>query len=436
MSILRFGVFEVDSTTAELRKRGVTVRLRDQPMRLLLALLDNAGAVCTRDDLRRQLWPDGTFVEFDRAINKAVSELRDVLGDSASEPHFIETLSKRGYRFVGTVDEVPNAAGAMPPGALSDAQLAYITGRYLWNRRTIADLHASIRQFERALECDEEYTLAHVGLADAHLLLGIWGLESPDRAFGAARRAATYAISRNPNLAEAHTSIAEVLTGYEWDWGQAESRYQHAIALRPGYATAHQFYAQMLACLGRYGEATAHIELARRADPVSPAINSFLPSIYLAARQYDRALSEARRAVELEPHAPLAHWALGRAMTFSNDRERAVDVLERGVMQVGGASRWTAQLSYARVRAGDRSGATRILNELLDRERREHVSPYDFAIAFAGLGDRTAALDRLEQSFEQREMRIINLGDPEFDGLHGEPRYRSLRERLRLPPLS
>jgi tetratricopeptide (TPR) repeat protein len=402
-------------------------------MRLLLALLEQPGTLVSREEVRQRLWPDGTFVEFDRAINKAVSELRDALGDSASEPRFIETRSKRGYCFIGAVEAIAGDASGAASAVVSDAQLAYITGRYLWNRRTIADLHASIRHFDRALAIDGEYTLAHAGLADAHLLLGIWGLEAPDRAFGSARRAATHALGRTPDLAEAHTSIAEVLAGYEWDWRQAESRYRHAIALRPGYATAHQFYAQMLACLGRHSEATAHIELARRADPISPAINSFLPSIYLAARQYDRALDEAQRAVELEPHAPLAHWALGRALLFSNQGERAVGVLERGVAQAGRASMWTSQLSYARVRAGDRAGATRILDELLDRERRERVSPYDLAIVCAGLGDRASALDRLEQSFDRREMRIINLGDPEFDGLHDQPRYRRLLERLRLP---
>ena len=106
MPILRFGIFEVDSTAGELRKRGFRLRLREQPLRLLLTLLSVAGRVVTREQLRQELWPDGTFVEFDRAINKAVSELRAVLGDSASSSRFVETLPKRGYRFVGPVEEI------------------------------------------------------------------------------------------------------------------------------------------------------------------------------------------------------------------------------------------------------------------------------------------------------------------------------------------
>src|SRR5262245_12009988 len=148
MPILRFGVFEVDPDAGELRKAGSRLRLRDQPLRLLLALIDQAGLVITREQLRHQLWPDDTFVDFDRAINKAVSELRGVLGDAARSPRFVETLSKRGYRFIGSVEDVSRTGWRSPSGVHSDAELAYITGRYLWNRRTVTDLYSSIKCFE------------------------------------------------------------------------------------------------------------------------------------------------------------------------------------------------------------------------------------------------------------------------------------------------
>jgi DNA-binding winged helix-turn-helix (wHTH) protein/tetratricopeptide (TPR) repeat protein len=434
MPVFRFGVFEIDSDSGEVRKRGLRLRLREQPLRLLLALAGHPGRIVTREQLRHELWPDGTFVDFDRAINKAVSELRGVLGDSARTPRFVETLSKRGYRLLGPVEQLRSSPGAEPSGDHgSDVRLACVTGRYLWNRRTIADLQASIGYFDRALAIDPDCAPAHAGHADVHLLLGIWGLRPADAAFGAARSAAERALSRDPNLVEAHTSLAEVFTGYEWDWPQAELRYRHALSLRPDYATAHQFYAQMLVCLGRYAEAAFHIEQARRADPVSPAINSFLPYIHLAGRQYDRALEEARHAVDLEPRAPLALWTLGRASLFSGRTEDAVAALERALPLAGRASMWTAALSFARARAGDRSGAEALQCELVERGRAEHVPSYDLAVTFAGLGQRGAALEELERAFTQREMRIVNLGDPEFDVLHDDRRYRQLAERLHLP---
>jgi serine/threonine-protein kinase len=101
---IRFGVFEVDLDTGELRKQGVRIKLRDQPFQILRLLLAHPGEVLSRDELQKQLWPGDTFVDFDRGLNKAVNHLRDALGDSAESPRFIETLPKRGYRFIAPVE--------------------------------------------------------------------------------------------------------------------------------------------------------------------------------------------------------------------------------------------------------------------------------------------------------------------------------------------
>ena len=434
MSILRFGAFEVDPDSGDLRKRGFRIRLRDQPLSLLILLVQHAGRVVTREQLRHQLWPGGTFVEFDRAINKAVSELRSALGDSAGNPRFVETIAKRGYRFIAPLESVPGFESAgHDGGCLFDARVAYLTGRYLWNRRTVNDLQSSIKWFEQALEIEPGLALAHAGVADANVVLGIWGIQPPDAAFGRGRRAAVRALKLDSNLAEAHTSFGEVLKGYEWDWSGAERHYRRALSLRPNYATAHHFYAQLLVSLQRYSEAVLHIERARWADPVSPAINAYVPYIYLAARNYGRALQEAQRAVDLEPHSPLAHWQLGRAYLFSRHAEHAVASLEHAVALAGPESMWVAELSYARACAGDNSGAMGLLSELIQRSQREYVSPYDLAVAFTGIGDNDSALDHLAQAFTQRVMRTASIGDPEFDTLHAEPRYISLLDDLRLP---
>jgi len=104
--LLRFGVFEVDLATGELRKNGARVRLQEQPFQVLTALLKNAGQVVTRDHLREKVWPADTFVDFDHSLNTAVNKIREALGDSASSPRFVETLARRGYRFIAPVDSV------------------------------------------------------------------------------------------------------------------------------------------------------------------------------------------------------------------------------------------------------------------------------------------------------------------------------------------
>src|SRR5437868_14890449 len=110
--LFRFGVFEVNVIAGELRKKGVRVRLQEQPFQVLVVLLENAGQVVTREHLRQKVWPADTFVDFDHSLNTAVNKIRESLGDSASSPRFVETLARRGYRFIAPVDSVAAAATA------------------------------------------------------------------------------------------------------------------------------------------------------------------------------------------------------------------------------------------------------------------------------------------------------------------------------------
>jgi DNA-binding winged helix-turn-helix (wHTH) protein len=106
--VVRFGVFELDRSTGELRKSGARLRLQGQPFQVLVLLLERAGEVVTRDELQRQLWPSDTFVDFDHSLNTAINKVREALGDSASSPRYVETLARRGYRFVAPVQsDVP-----------------------------------------------------------------------------------------------------------------------------------------------------------------------------------------------------------------------------------------------------------------------------------------------------------------------------------------
>ena len=350
MSVVRFGPFEVDGDSGELRRRGLPIRLREQPIRVLLALLDSAGSVVTREELRHRLWPDGVFVEFDRAINKAVCELRRAL-DRPGERSLIETVSKRGYRLAAALNDASRPCSGFVrtgTGLPSEAAAAYMTGRYLFNRRRVPDLFTSIACFKRTLALGGDEASAQAGLANAHAVLGIWGVHPPDRAFGDARGSAIRALDANPGLAEGQNAFAEVLKGYEWSWVESELHYRRALSIDAGCASAHHGYAQLLVSLGRHAEAIQHIELARRADPVSAAITSYVPYVYLAARRYRRALPEAKRAVALEPYAPLARWALGRAYLFSGRHEEAVATLQQGSELAGQASMWVSVLRTRR----------------------------------------------------------------------------------------
>ncbi len=112
----RFGVFEADAVTGELRRQGVRLRLNAQPFQVLLMLLDRPGALVTREEISRELWPEGTFVDYDHGVNSAVNRIREALGDTAGSPRFVETLARRGYRFIAPVERIAGSEILVAPG--------------------------------------------------------------------------------------------------------------------------------------------------------------------------------------------------------------------------------------------------------------------------------------------------------------------------------
>jgi DNA-binding winged helix-turn-helix (wHTH) protein len=126
--IVRFGTFEADLASGELRKNGVRIRLQDQPFQVLVALLERAGEMVSRDDLRQRLWPSDTFVDFDHSLNTAVNKLREALGDAASNPRFVQTVARRGYRFLAPIEIVEGIPAPDPtlPAAQTDNALPTI----------------------------------------------------------------------------------------------------------------------------------------------------------------------------------------------------------------------------------------------------------------------------------------------------------------------
>src|SRR5215472_338208 len=122
--IIQFGLFQCDPKAGELRKEGVKVKLQDQPFRVLALLLERAGHVVTREELRQRIWPTDVYVAFDQGLNNAIKKVRDALGDSADNPRFIETVAKHGYRFLAPASPVQTLSAPLP------SRLAFFTTRY------------------------------------------------------------------------------------------------------------------------------------------------------------------------------------------------------------------------------------------------------------------------------------------------------------------
>jgi DNA-binding winged helix-turn-helix (wHTH) protein/Tfp pilus assembly protein PilF len=427
--LFRFGDYELDCRSHELRRRGRTLRIQQQPYEVLSMLVSAAGAVVTRHELRERLWDRDTFVDFDRAINKAVNRLRQVLNDDIARPRFIETVPKCGYRFV------PPIASRRSHQCIgsNDISELLLKGRHFWNRRTAKDLRRSLEYFRRAIEQQPECADAWAGVADTYVMLGHFGLQCPDDAFPAAKAAALRALSLDGAAAEAHTTLGEVHKLYEWNWEAAERSYRQALEINPDYVVAHHWYAQLLAVQARHEEALAHIEAARRCDPLSVPVNAFVAYVWLEAREYQRAMAAAEDARELDANAPLPYLLLGRAWAKCEDFQKAIRAFRMAARLAGGVPLIEANLGYAYARAGLRPQAARIIERLRCARFAPQASAMELGLVWLGLGDRDAAMTALEEAYRTRALRMPTIVDPFYSELAGEPRYRELVARLGLP---
>ena len=630
---LRFGVFEVDLRTGELTKRGVRVRLQQQPFQVLTSLVERPGELVTREELRDKLW-GRTVVDFDHGLNKAINKIRDALGDSAENPRFVETVARRGYRFLADVtpmdgvvatskpaetnalaplsspaDREPTEPGIRPKRAtwiasrsaagiciavaiaallswmlysqfrpstpirslavlplenlsgdasqdyfadgMTDALIAdlaqigalrvisrtsamaykhvhkplteiarelrvdalvegtvlrsgervritaqliqvpnethlwaqsyegdlqdtlalqnrvaraiasqiqvtldpreeaalakakpvnreayeaYLRGRYFWNKRTAESLKRAIGYFDLAIERDPLYASAYSGLADSYALLGDWeyGVLSPQEAFPKAKAAATKALALDDKLSEAHTSLALILDLYDWSWSSAESEYKRALALNPGYATAHHWYAWHLIVTGRNGDGIAELKRAASLDPLSLIISADLADALCIAHMYEESVRQSRRTIEMDPHFAVAHYQLGQALEQMHAHDEAIAEFRRAIDLSGGNSTFESNLANAYAASGRSADARRIAADLQLRRTQDSSADASLALIEVALGDDGEAIRLLEKSYQARFNPSI-LMRPGFDPIRSDPRFQNLLQRIGLP---
>ena len=314
-----------------------------------------------------------------------------------------------------------------------DAYEAYLKGRYFWGKRTEKALEQSISYFEQAIAMDPRYALAYAGLADAFNLVGAYGSVAPREAFVRAKEAALQALEIDGTLAAAHASLAFAKAHADHDWAQAETEYRKAIALDPGYATGHQWYALSLVALGRFDDAIGEAREGLRADPLSLIINTDMGRHFYYARRYDESIAQLRRTIDLDSSFMRAHFELGRAYGMKGQHDLAIAELQRAAALSKRSAAALAALGAAYARAGQGAEARRILRELEDRAKQAYVSAYHFAVIHAGLGEISAALSFLVKSYDERFNWVVFANvEPEFDGLRADPRFADLVKRLRV----
>jgi DNA-binding winged helix-turn-helix (wHTH) protein/TolB-like protein/Tfp pilus assembly protein PilF len=315
----------------------------------------------------------------------------------------------------------------------TEAYQLYAKGRFFWDKRTESSLKKSIECFEQALKIDENYALAYAGLADAYAILNFYSALQMKDAYPKARAAAEKALALDNSLAEAHTVLAYVKEQYDWDWTGAEEEFKRAIELNPNYATAHQYYSEYLAFLGRTEESINHITRAQELDPNSLVINTEIGFPYLCARQYDNAIEKFRQALEREPNFPFALYQTARCYDQKAMFNEAITEYRKAIALSGGSSVMTARLGYTYALAGRKAEAKAALEELFAASKQRHISPYLIATIYSGLGDKDKAMMWMEKAYEVKDGMLVMLRvDAHLDGLRSDSRFQDLMRRVGL----
>jgi len=316
-----------------------------------------------------------------------------------------------------------------------EAHENYLKGLYYWNKRTAADLKRSIEYFQQAIRKDPNYAQAYAGLADCYVVLPNYSATSPQDAFPKAKAAAEKAIQIDGGLAEAYPALAQVAAFYNYDWPNAEREFKRAIELNPSYATAHQWYAIMLARMGQQERALAEVKLAQELDPLSLIINLNVAWILYLARQYDQGIEQLGKTLELDQSFAAAHDTLGVCYVQKGMYEQGIAELRKAISLSGGDPNIKGELGNAYAVAGKRKQALEILGELTALWKQSYFSPYYIASIYAGLGDKDHAFAWLEKAYKEQDTWIsfVNV-DPAFDPLHSDPRFQDLVRGMNLPP--
>jgi len=586
--IVRFGPFELDIRAGELTKQGRKILLQQQPFQILLMLLERPGDVVLREEIRRRLWPNDTFVQFAPSINAAMQRLREALGDTANRPRYVETVSRRGYRLLGKVVANDNTAlsaredskvsmptsiarsktlssiavlpfenaGQEPDGdylsegiteniinslskiaglrvtprstvfryrrkvinpqaigreleveavlagrviqrdeALvvsaelidvakgsqlwgerynrspadlyeveeeiskmiseslrlqlnqkeevhgpkrftenSEAYQFYLRGRYCWNRRTPQDIQKGYRYFEQAIENDAGYALAYSGLADCYSHLCSLGVIAPKEAWAKAKAAAAAAVALDPDLAEAHTSMAFVRAFADWDWENSDQEFKHALELDARYWVAPYWYAMTLVARGQYEEADRWIAKAFELEPLSSVVAHGAAYNFFMSRRYADAIQACLKAIDIAPDYPLLRLHLGIAYEQQSRFEEATTQFEKATQLLEGEALAAGSLAHVYAKTGRFPEAREILQNLIGQAETRHVDKYSVGLIYVALGMQDLALAWFDKAAKERcpWFSFVANGDPRLDGLRSDPRFEAFLRLMRM----
>jgi TolB-like protein/class 3 adenylate cyclase/lipoprotein NlpI len=315
----------------------------------------------------------------------------------------------------------------------TEAYQLYLQGLFFWKKRNEQGLSLAIKYFERALEKDPEYALAWAGIADTMSLMGEYTNLSRRDLYQKQMDAIHRALEIDPQLAEAHISLAISLMLNDWDWTGAEREFKLGLQLDPKNATGHHWYAELLLFIGRSEDAFKEISIAVDLDPISQGILKDKGIFQYYMEQYDEAMKTALTTLELDPGFTPVHRLISLVYTGKGMYEEAIKENKRWGELTGNKIKTDVALAYIYAVSGQQDKARKIIE---DTGLENMLSSNDYrgvALVHVALEDKEEAFEWLEKSYQKHEESLCSIGiDPKFDSIRDDPRFIALLKKIGL----
>jgi TolB-like protein/Flp pilus assembly protein TadD len=305
----------------------------------------------------------------------------------------------------------------------------YLQGRFYWSRRYQGGLVTALECFQKAIAEDAGYALAHAGIADVHALRGLYSVQKPHKAFRQALDAATRALDLAPDLSEAHTSLALVKLGNDWDWRGAEREFRLAIELDASQTLPRIYLSWLLVLMADDTAAFTEARTAQELDPVSPLVNAGVAYTFFLARRYDESVVDCERTIELDPNFILAIYVLGMCRAQQGRLPEAIQQLERAAAMSNGAPFYLGLLGNVYARAGEHDKVAALVDQLEALAARRYVPPHCMAYIYAGKNDLDRAIEWEAKAYDDGASPF-NYYSPIIENLHGDVRHIAELRRM------
>lgn len=439
-----------DFVSAGLTEEMVTRLAQLHPQKMGVVPLSPGYANASLDRLVKDISADYVLEGSVRKINDRVAVTAQLLQVSNQSVVWGQSYERDVKDLLRVQDEVADAItrevlrnlphSSQPARQVDrEAYLAYLEGRYFWNKRTTVSLTRALALFQKSVAIDPSYAPSYAGLADCYELLGSapYTALSPPIAFPQAEAAARKALELDSTLSEAHVSLGYSEMVYEWNFPEAGKEFALALHLHPDYATGHQFYAYYLTAIGDLSGAIAERKRALELEPLNPLLSTALGEAFYQNHEFDRAIEHNARSLELDPSYAVALVNIGRAYEMKGMHPQARDAFQKILSVAPDDPALLALMGHEYASSGDKAKALAIVSRLKQLSAHTYVPKMYIALVYTGLQDFDNAFDWLNKAATERCEYLVYLpSEPLADPLRNDPRFPQLLHRLGLKPLT